>query len=287
MNFEELEIRLRELYDIKIYTDNSQNKNYKPVIAEFNEVFLNFVKASVTEKKFFSGSPLDLFKIALKEKTEIFKQEEIDFDENEYITKIYLQQYKLLSSGSPFTYNDPYYYTSYLNNENRNLFRSIIKKRVNYIEKLLYEKGIEVIKTKDNPIPELGWNGKMKISFKRNLKIIIENENKKTVQTTKTATSKHENIFCNNGFELFDHILKECIKPKGVKGRQSDLIFYYWKMYNNKPQFIHQRPTEFFTWFDKKYSETSGQLKTYDNVKTTPKEKDFSLALDWFKLQNH
>jgi hypothetical protein len=118
---------------------------------------------------------------------------------------------------------------------------------------------------------------------------LINELNLKLVEkiTNPITTPKHENIFCNNGFELFDHILKECIKPKGVKGRQSDLIFYYWKMYNNKPQFIHQRPTEFFTWFDKKYSETSGQLKTYDNVKTTPKEKDFSLALDWFKLQNH
>lgn len=95
---------------------------------------------------------------------------------------------------------------------------------------------------------------------------------------------KHENIFCNNGFVLFEYILKEYVRQ--AKGRQTDLLFYYWKMYNNEPQYIHQRPTDFFIWFDKEYSEISGQLKTYHNVKTPQKEKDFSNALDWFKLQN-
>ncbi|UQD55869.1 hypothetical protein [Flavobacterium sp. K5-23] len=125
-------------------------------------------------------------------------------------------------------------------------------------------------------------NNKKANQFNENEVFVIQNDVSKVQKK-----QKHENIFCNNGFELFEYILKEHIRPVNTKGRQSDLIFYYWKMYNNKPQFIHQRPTEFFTWFDKEYSETSGQLKTYDNVKTTPKEEDFSLALDWFKLQNH
>jgi hypothetical protein len=104
------------------------------------------------------------------------------------------------------------------------------------------------------------------------------------VKTNQIASPKHEKIFCNNGFVLFEYILKEYVRL--AKGRQTDLLFYYWKMYDNEPQYIHQRPTDFFIWFDKEYSEISGQLKTYDNVKTPQKEKDFSNSLDWFKLQN-
>lgn len=90
-------------------------------------------------------------------------------------------------------------------------------------------------------------------------------------------------MFSNNGFELFEHILNEYVKPKETKGRKSDLIYYYWEMYSSTPQYIHQRPAPFFKWFDKEYNETTGQLKTYDNVKTDQRKKDYSTALDWFK----
>lgn len=100
---------------------------------------------------------------------------------------------------------------------------------------------------------------------------------------TKVFKEQFGEIFANNGFKLFEHILSQYIKPKGKRGRQSDLIFYYWKMYDSETQYIHQRPTKFFEWFDKTYSETSGQLKTYSDVKTDQREKDYSRALDWFK----
>jgi len=90
-------------------------------------------------------------------------------------------------------------------------------------------------------------------------------------------------MFSNNGFELFEHILSEHVKPINKKGRKSDLIYFYWEMYNSKTQYIHQRPESFFKWFSKKYNETTGQLKTYDNVKTDQRIKDYSTALDWFK----
>lgn len=90
-------------------------------------------------------------------------------------------------------------------------------------------------------------------------------------------------MFSNNGFELFEYILTELVKPKETKGRKSDLIYYYWEMHNNNPQYIHQRPAPFFNWFEKEYKETTGQLKTYYNVKTAQRIKDYSTALDWFK----
>lgn len=113
----------------------------------------------------------------------------------------------------------------------------------------------------------------------------LETKKNKLESELKTEDNKHENIFSNNGFKLFDYILDTFIKPKGVTGRQSDLICYHRKMYDNNPQYIHKKPTDFFNWFDKEYSETSGQLVTFDRVKTDQREKDYSSALEWFKHQ--
>ncbi|RTY81879.1 hypothetical protein EKL99_11110 [Flavobacterium sp. ZB4P23] len=93
-------------------------------------------------------------------------------------------------------------------------------------------------------------------------------------------------MFSNNGFELFEYLLNEHVKPKETIRRKSDLIYYYWEMYNSKTQYIHQRPATFFKWFDEKYNETTGQLKTYNDVKTPQRIKDYSTALDWFKSKN-
>jgi hypothetical protein len=95
---------------------------------------------------------------------------------------------------------------------------------------------------------------------------------------------KHENIFSNNGFILFDHILKEYVKTK--RGRKSDIHFFYWSMYNNDPQYIHQRPEPFKKWFFDNYNfEDLGKIKTYNNVDDPDRRKHYSNALDWFKQQ--
>ena len=57
-------------------------------------------------------------------------------------------------------------------------------------------------------------------------------------------------------------------------------------MYDNKPKYIHQRPTEFFYWFENNYDEVFGQLKTLSQVENSQRNKDYSNALEWFKLQN-
>lgn len=110
--------------------------------------------------------------------------------------------------------------------------------------------------------------------------------NKPSVE--KPISKNYSEIFSNNGFVLFEYILANYVKAKGEKGRMSDLIYFYWKMYNqNKtPQYIHRKPTDFFKWFDEKYIETSGQLKTLQYVTTVNREKYYSLALDWFKSLN-
>jgi hypothetical protein len=214
MSFEELGIRLRELYDIEIYTDNSQNENYKPVKAEFNEVFLNLVKASMSEKKFFSGSPLNLFEIILKDDIENNEQAEFDFDEIEYIKKIYLRQCNLLSSRSDFSKNELYYYISYLNVENKNLFRSIINKRINFLEKLLYKKGIEVIVTYPN-----GDASRIDRKFKKHINIMVQNDNLQPIKPI------YENTLKWNGTQTeFIELVKSLIENGNVKGTQTEII---------------------------------------------------------------
>ena len=97
------------------------------------------------------------------------------------------------------------------------------------------------------------------------------------------SSLKHDNIFCKNGFVLFDHILNEYVKTK--RGRLSDIHFFYWSMFKDK--FIHQRPERFKEWFLKNHEEDLGKIKTYNEVENPDRQKHYSNALDWFKLQNH
>jgi hypothetical protein len=119
------------------------------------------------------------------------------------------------------------------------------------------------------------------ITLKKDLK---KYENKTPLELTKNT--KHENIFCNNGFVLFEHILKEYVKTN--RGRLSDIHFFYWSMYDNNLQLIHQRPERFKEWFYENYNkEDLGKIKIYDDVKNKDRKIHYSNALDWFKLQNH
>lgn len=108
----------------------------------------------------------------------------------------------------------------------------------------------------------------------------------KLINNSTNKYSSHENIFSNNGFILFEHLLNQYVEPKGIKGRLSDIHYFYWKMYNNTPQLIHQRPEPFKKWFFENYEqEDLGKIKTLDQVKNSNREKHFSNALDWFKTQ--
>lgn len=101
--------------------------------------------------------------------------------------------------------------------------------------------------------------------------------------TTKT-NPKHENIFSNNGFVLFEYILNEYFKPKGMLGRYEDLSYYYRRLFED--EFIHQKSEPFKVWFIEKYEDEFSKIKTKDQVQTPQRNKDYSNALNWFKLQN-
>jgi hypothetical protein len=95
---------------------------------------------------------------------------------------------------------------------------------------------------------------------------------------------KYGNIFSNNGFVLFEHILNQYVKVK--RGRLSDIHYFYWVMFNDTNKFIHQRPEPFKEWFSKTYLEDLGKIKTLKQVQNPDRDKHYSNALDWFKTQN-
>ena len=108
----------------------------------------------------------------------------------------------------------------------------------------------------------------------------------KSLISPKQKQTKHENIFSNNGFILFEHILNNYVKSG--RGRKSDIAFFYWEMFNDKNHFIHQRPETFKNWFFSTYdNEDLGKLKTYDMVKNPNRLRDYSTALEWFKTHKN
>lgn len=112
----------------------------------------------------------------------------------------------------------------------------------------------------------------------------LNSKNKGTSTKNYSTVKKHEDIFSNNGFILFEHILKEYVK-KG-RGRLSDIGFFYWAMYDDEKKYIHQRPEVFKEWYRKTFDgEDLGKIKTHSQLENIDRIKDYSSALEWFKTQ--
>jgi hypothetical protein len=115
--------------------------------------------------------------------------------------------------------------------------------------------------------------------------LIKESKNLNDLDKVDKITNQHSDTFSNNGFVLFEYLLNNHIRPKGVKGRFSDIGHYYWKMYESEIQYIHQRPEAFKRWFFKTYDqEDIGKIKTADNLKNINRDKHYSNSLEWFKI---
>jgi hypothetical protein len=156
-----------------------------------------------------------------------------------------------------------------------------------------YEEKIqELIKMKYLSLQDENWFKDIKgVTLASKCDLEIERLEKlhqiKTIETIRTISTKHSEIFSNNGFKLFEYLLTHIIKPTGTKGRFSDIAYYYWQMYNSEIQYIHQRPEPFKRWFSKTYdNEDIGKIKTADNLKNIDRDKHYSNSLDWFKAQN-
>ncbi len=98
-------------------------------------------------------------------------------------------------------------------------------------------------------------------------------------ETEHSDTNEHSHIFANNGFILFDYILKHFISVK--RGRIADLSFFFWKMHNEKH--LHQRPKQFLEWFNQQYQEPIDKIRPYSEVDNIKREKLYSTAKEWLK----
>ena len=92
-------------------------------------------------------------------------------------------------------------------------------------------------------------------------------------------------MFCNGGFELFEYILAEFVKPKNTKGRFEDISYFYRCLFEDK--FIHQKPEAFREWFNRMHLEEFTKIKTKTQTSNPQRKKDYSTALDWFKTKNN
>jgi hypothetical protein len=183
MNYEELRIRLRELYDKIRNNDYIKNESNDSVKAEFNEVFLNIVTASTVEQKYFSYSPLTVYITHFKQETEICKNESLDFYEDEHLKNEYLKQITILNLSKD-SIHKYLYYLYFLDQSNYNIFLSILKKRIQYLEELLYKNGIEV----NVSIPTEEFESS-KTTFKKHYNLIAENDNPQPL-SSKPKTNK-------------------------------------------------------------------------------------------------
>jgi hypothetical protein len=170
MNFEELGIKLRELYDKISSQDYSVNESYDTVTKEFNELFLSTINASVIEKKYFSCSPLEVYKIHFTQEIETAKVESFDFYEDEYLTNEYLYQVRVLKLQRYNIHKFPYY-LHLLDQLNYDLFNSIHKKRIQYLEELLYKNGIKV----NVSVPTEEFESS-KTTFIKHFNLMVEND---------------------------------------------------------------------------------------------------------------
>lgn len=151
-----------------------------------------------------------------------------------------------------------------LNKKNKN---NVLNENIPYydIEKIFYTHDLFTVRKLENYINSL---------------IVKHTINQNT-------TSKHENIFSNNGFILFEYLLNNHIRLKGTTGRFADISDYYRKMFDSEIQYIHQRPEVFRKWFFDTYDkEDIGKIKTANNLKDIDRDKHYSNSLDWFKHQN-
>lgn len=97
----------------------------------------------------------------------------------------------------------------------------------------------------------------------------------------KSNTNKHENIFCNNGFELFEYLLEYYISKR--RGKYEDISYFYRRLF--KDNYIHQKPTPFKEWYNELFNEDIEKIKTTKQSENENRIKHYQLSLDWFKQQ--
>jgi len=310
MKSKDIELELRQfessfVYNIKTHVNRQTGLteiNDWVIESLFIELFNNLYKKSIEENYFWEYCSFKTYKETFQNRLAHHKIEFTDDDLDDFINleleKLNELYYSLEELRDP--YDDEILQFEYppcfiFSFENTPLSLSI---SLNILENnLIYKisqghskkiKFLNELKLHNSTI--IDEHNKSEINFKvtpngtTELKQPYLIEKVSTKENEEILIAKHENIFSNNGFILFDHILNEYVKTG--RGRKSDIHFFYWSMYNNDPQYIHQRPEVFKKWFHKKYEpEELGKIKTYLQVENKDRRKHYSNALDWFKQQ--
>lgn len=122
---------------------------------------------------------------------------------------------------------------------------------------------------------------------KERIKALRKLSAKKTInEIVDSKKNLHNHIFSNNGFELFSYLLDNYIAKD--RGRYADISYYYWRMYQDTPRLIHQRPEPFKSWFCQTYQENFEKIKTLNEVTDQKgiRNKNYSTSLEWFNNQS-
>lgn len=167
-----------------------------------------------------------------------------------------------------------------------NIKNAIIKdSRPNYINSNNEDAWIdsEIRKHKVNIKNRISHCKRIIFDFEIRLNRFPRNESKiiKESKVENNVKYKHIDIFRENGYKLFKHILEEYIAKKGVKGRYSDLSYFYRVLYEDG--YIHAQIVPFTEWFNLKYQENIDKIKMIYQVENKDRIKHYSNALAWFR----
>jgi hypothetical protein len=146
----EIQKKLKEfkkLYEkIKVENEGTKKDN---LLIKFNELFIHLIKLSKEENYLFSSSPIEVYKEFILNSIDNQKETEIVFDEVNYLKNKLEINHNVLRTESYHTPKpiEHYFYVTELNRNNYNLFKDIIRQRIDFIEEELFLRGYEVKKT--------------------------------------------------------------------------------------------------------------------------------------------
>jgi len=100
-----------------------------------------------------------------------------------------------------------------------------------------------------------------------------------------TPKEQHTDIFVNGGYKLFDYIWNTYIKDE--KGPTEQVSYYYRKMSECKPKYIHANHEDFRTWLKNNsgYDFSISTIKTLRNTKNTERDRNYSNSLEYYNLE--
>jgi hypothetical protein len=255
VDYEDIDPEIIELYELK-KKGLSFKDDLKTAFNLFDIRFKKLFKFSHENNIYFSFCSHKVYENRFQDRFKDFENKFIDVQKIEFVKK----EVETILNSFLLRFN-------MFSVENQTILKNAKIKKTEFLQSISKDFNFNIIKRDESDF--LNFN---------EYKVEVKTEPKEN------TTPKHENIFCNNGFVLFDYILNEYVKTN--IGRLSDIHFFYRSMYDNKPQFIHQRPERFKEWFFENYNEDLGKIKTYNEVKNPDRQIHYSNALNWFKLQN-